>query len=332
MPIEDVYAITTFVDSFSVFAQDSIPAGVAFSANGLKMFVVGVANDNVYEYACGSAFDVSTCGFTDSFDVSAQDSSPLGIAFSTDGLTMFVVGDGANAIHEYACGSAFDVSTCGFTDSFDVIVQDAIPTGVAFSANGLTMFVVGDGANNVNEYACGSAFDVSTCGFTDSFDVSAQDSGPRDVAFSANGLTMFVVGNGANAIHEYACGSAFDVSTCGFTDSFSVFAQDSIPLGIAFSTDGLKMFVVGVANDNVYEYTLEVPFDLFSSPPPPPTVGGEFLPIETTSLLLAAAYSPASWLVSLTIAALGIGAYVFTRNPNNMRNIKVILRDYLDRL
>jgi len=61
-------------------------------------------------------------------------------------------------------------------------------------------------------------------------------------------------------------------------------------------------------------------------------VGGEFLPIETTSLLLAAASSPAAWLTSLTIVALGIGAYVFTRNSNNMRNIKVILRDYLDRL
>ncbi len=60
-------------------------------------------------------------------------------------------------------------------------------------------------------------------------------------------------------------------------------------------------------------------------------VGGELLPIDTTSLLLAAASSPASWLTSLTIAILGIGAYVFTRNPNNMRNIKVILRDYLDR-
>ena len=61
-------------------------------------------------------------------------------------------------------------------------------------------------------------------------------------------------------------------------------------------------------------------------------VGGEFLPIETTSLLLAAASSPAAWLTSLTIVALGIGVYVFTRNPSNIRNIKVILRDYLDRL
>jgi len=67
-------------------------------------------------------------------------------------------------------------------------------------------------------------------------------------------------------------------------------------------------------------------------PPDDGVVGGEFLPIETTSLLLAAASTPAAWLTSLTVTALGIGAYVFTRNSNNMRNIKVILRDYLDRL
>jgi hypothetical protein len=61
-------------------------------------------------------------------------------------------------------------------------------------------------------------------------------------------------------------------------------------------------------------------------------VGGENLPIDSTALLLAAAQSPSAWVTSLAIAALGIGAYVFSRNPSNMRNIKVILRDYLDRL
>jgi hypothetical protein len=63
-----------------------------------------------------------------------------------------------------------------------------------------------------------------------------------------------------------------------------------------------------------------------------PIVGGDFLPIDTTTLLLAAAQSPAAWLSSLTIIALGIGAYVFTRNPSNLRNIRAILRDYFDRI
>jgi len=60
-------------------------------------------------------------------------------------------------------------------------------------------------------------------------------------------------------------------------------------------------------------------------------VGGELLPIDSTALLIAAAQSPAAWMTSITFAIIGVGAYIFTRNPNNMRNIKVILRDYLDR-
>jgi len=59
-------------------------------------------------------------------------------------------------------------------------------------------------------------------------------------------------------------------------------------------------------------------------------VAGEIIPIETTSLILAGAQSPAVWIIS-TLSALGIGAFVFTRNPSNVRNIKVILRDYFDR-
>jgi len=79
--------------------------------------------------------------------------------------------------------------------------------------------------------------------------------------------------------------------------------------------------------------TEECPEGTTGTPPDcePIVVGGDFLPIDSTALLLAAAQSPAAWLTSLTIAALGIGVYVFTRNPNNIRNIKVILRDYLDR-
>ena len=59
-------------------------------------------------------------------------------------------------------------------------------------------------------------------------------------------------------------------------------------------------------------------------------VGGEFLPIDTTTLLLAGVQTPMAWMV-YAFSAIGIGAFLFTRNPNNMRNIKVILRDYLDR-
>jgi len=233
-PLNDAFA-AVFTDSFSVAAQGIFPTGLEFSADGLTMFVVGGSSENVNEYACGSAFDVSTCSFTDSFSVAAQGTVPWGLAFSADGLTMFVVSSGNDNVNEYACGSAFDVSTCSFTDSFSVAAQDTVPNGLAFSADGLTMFVVGGLGSDVNEYACGSAFDVSTCSFTDSFSVAAQGSGPNGVEFSTDGLTMFMTNRNIADVQEYACGSAFDVSTCTFTESFSVNAQEGDPNDVAFS-------------------------------------------------------------------------------------------------
>jgi len=49
---------------------------------------------------------------------------------------------------------------------------------------------------------------------------------------------------------------AFDVSTASFVDSFDVSGQDANPLGLAFSPDGLKMFVVGTTGQDINEYTL----------------------------------------------------------------------------
>jgi len=59
-------------------------------------------------------------------------------------------------------------------------------------------------------------------------------------------------------------------------------------------------------------------------------VGGTLLPIDNTVLLLAALQSPTLWWISGLLSAIGVGAFLFTRNPNNTRNVKVILQDYLD--
>jgi len=258
---------TTFVDSFSVAAQDTVPTGVAFSSDGAKMFVVGSAGDDINEYTLSTAFDVSTASFVDSFSVAAQDTSPTDVAFSSDGTKMFVVGVIGENINEYTLSTAFDVSTASFVDSFSVAAQDTFPQGLAFSSDGAKMFVVGTAGDDVNEYTLGTAFDVSTATFVDSFSVAAQDTIPTGVAFSSDGAKMFVVGDDGDDVNEYTLATAFDVSTATFVDSFSVAAQETTPLGLAFSSDGTKMFVVGFIGEDVNEYNITSILPSCSPPP-----------------------------------------------------------------
>ncbi len=51
-------------------------------------------------------------------------------------------------------------------------------------------------------------------------------------------------------------------------------------------------------------------------PPPPATVGGEMLPLDTTSLLLAGAQT-FSWMIPVVLSVLGIGLFVVSRKSEN---------------
>ena len=208
---EDVieYTLTTpfdvftavFVDSFSVASQDGLPRGLAFSADGTKMFVAGLTD--VDEYTLTTPFDVSTASFVDSFSVATRYNPSLtGLAFSTNGDKMFVVNGVDRDVREYTLSAPFDISTAVFVDSFSVASQDTRPSGLAFSANGAKMFVVGFSDEDVNEYTLTTPFDVSTASFVDSFSVKSQEMRPFGLAFSADGTKMFVTGH-KNEIHEY---------------------------------------------------------------------------------------------------------------------------------
>ena len=109
-----------FVDFFSVSLQDVTPTGIAFSNDGTKMFMIGRSGDAVHEYALSTPFDVSTAAFVDTFSVLEQEPGPTGMAFSSDGAKMFVVGSSRDAVHEYALSPPFEASTATFVDSFSV--------------------------------------------------------------------------------------------------------------------------------------------------------------------------------------------------------------------
>ena len=61
-------ATTTFVDAFSVSAQENISQGLTFNSDGSKMYIVGGSGDDVNEYSLAQAYDVSTASFVDTFD------------------------------------------------------------------------------------------------------------------------------------------------------------------------------------------------------------------------------------------------------------------------
>ncbi len=231
--------------TFSVSAQEGSPTGMAFSSNGTKMFVIGTEGNDVNEYTLSSPFDASTASFVDATSVSAQEGFPLGMAFSSNGTKMFVIGLASLGVNEYTLSSPFDASTASFVDATSVSAQENIPNDMAFSSDGSKMFVIGSSSNNVNEYTLSSPFDASTASFVDATSVSAQEETPTDMAFSSDGSKMFVLGYAVNGVNEYALSSVYPIAVV--TDltiqdpppSFvsSILNNTSGALAITFSED-----------------------------------------------------------------------------------------------
>jgi hypothetical protein len=247
----------TYVQNFSVIAQDHNPYGIVFNNDGTKMYILGDSGNDVNEYNLSTAFDVSTASYVQRFSVASQEINPQGITFNNDGTKMYITGYNGDDVNEYSLSTAFDVSTAAYTQRFSVASQEAIPRDITFNNDGTKMYVIGSSGDDVNEYSLSTAYDVSTASYTQRFLVNSQETNPHGITFNYDGTMMFVVGSIGDDVNEYSLSTAYDVSTASYVQNFSVATQEAHPTGIIFNNDGTKMFVVGISGDNVYEYSLE---------------------------------------------------------------------------
>ena len=193
--------------SFDLSSQNSAPTSAAFNSDGTKMFVAGIVGQNIYQYSLSTEFDISTASYDNvSFNVSSQVSSPVDLAFNSNGTKMFVIDFIGDAVYQYSLSTAFNLSTASYDSiSFSVATQETSPTSVAFNPDGTKMFVAGTVNDSVFQYTLSSAFDLSTASYDSvSFSVSSQEGAPRSIAFKSDGSKMYVVGTINDTIYQYS--------------------------------------------------------------------------------------------------------------------------------
>ena len=256
----------SFLQLFSVAAEEIVPQDLFFKPDGTKMYVIGATGDDVNQYDLSTAWDISTASFFQLFSVAAQETTPTGLFFKPDGTKMYVLGQIGDDVNEYNLSTAWDISTASFLQLFSVAAQEASPAGLFFRPDGTKMYVIGSEQASVLGYDLGTAWDVATAVWDaptqNYFSVSAQEISPQDVFFKPDGLKMYVIGTTGDDVNEYNLSTAWDISTASFLQLFSVVAQEAAPNGIFFKPDGLKMYITGSLGDDVNEYNLSTAWDI----------------------------------------------------------------------
>lgn len=208
------------------------------------------------------AYDITKTTFTEAKDVSSEDSDPTGVTWNDDGTKMYVVGDNTFTVYEYTVSEAYDVGTASFSQNKDVSSEQTAVTGISWNDDGTKMYLAGVDTNDINEYNVSTAYDISTASFSQSKDISNEDTTALGVSWNNDGTKMYVVGGANDDILEYNVSTAYDVTTASFSQSKDIASEDAEALGMSWNDDGTKMYMIGAENDNVYEYNLSTAFDI----------------------------------------------------------------------
>jgi len=244
--------------SFSVAGQDATPTVFYIGDNGSKLYVSGNTNDSIYQYTLTTPWDLSSASYDSvSISVSGQDSQPNGITFKPDGTVMYVSGNAGDDVNQYSLSTAWDLSTASFdSKTLSINAQDPTPRGLAFNSDGSILLVVGGTSDTIYQYDLTTPWDISTGSYAlKSFDTTTQETGPYGIYLSPNEDKFWLLGFSADAILQYSVTSA-DISTTSYDNvSFSVSAQDSSPYTVFFKSDGSKAYVLGATNDTIYQYS-----------------------------------------------------------------------------
>jgi 6-phosphogluconolactonase (cycloisomerase 2 family) len=131
----------SYLQNFSVSAQETAPSDVFFKPDGTKMYVVGFIGDDINEYNLSTAWDISTASYLQNFSVTTQDTSPSNLFFKPDGTKMYVVGASGDDVNEYDLGTPATIT-------YDTSLQwpgGTAPTSPAIGETDILTFNTTDG-------------------------------------------------------------------------------------------------------------------------------------------------------------------------------------------
>jgi sugar lactone lactonase YvrE len=281
--LDDSASLSNKLDNLSRYVYDNkstplIPGNIGnitdlyISPDETKLYVIDSSADTIYQNSLSDGYIFSDYNNLKSFLLSGQDGSPQGVYIGAAGTAMYIVGNTNDTIYQYTLSTAYDVSTISYSGISSLIsARETNPTDITFSDDGTKVYVVGQTAAGaglislgeyVHQFNLTTAWNVGTAGYSTSFYVNPQTStAPNGLTIGAGGTAMYV--NNSTTVYQYTLGTAWQVNTASYTNkSLLVSGQDTTQSSIYFKDDGTKLYTVGAINDNVYEYSLGIPWDI----------------------------------------------------------------------
>ena len=249
--IADVASFSSSTEEFSIASQETTPRDVTFNADGTKMYIVGQSADSILQYSLSTAFNVSTASY-DSVSYNPIGTNLHGLRFNSDGTKFYVLS--TPNLYQHSMSTPYNIATASYDNvAFDFNATGGQPYAFDISPDGTKLIVVNFSLDVVYQYTMSTGFDLSTLSYDSiSLSVSGNSTNPFGISWSTNGGAMYINDNTSGEILQYLCSTAFDISTATYDDTFNYSSGILYGQGLAFSSDGSKLFMTATGTDKVH--------------------------------------------------------------------------------
>jgi len=250
----DVSTAGVAITSFSTALQETVPTGIEFNPTGTKMFISGqtgvapLSGDHVHEYSLSTDWTVSSAGYTTSFNVTAQDSTPNGVTFGDSGSKMYVVGATNDAVYQYSLSTPYSLASGVTYDSISLIlgtnplVLETLPTDISFNSTGTVLWIVGNTQDRIYEFHLGTAWDISTAVFYDDVYIGFNEITVTGLHVIPEQNVAYIVGSGSDTVFQYSTNTpAIKIASSGISSESSIVLNNETRVND-------KLYVKGIAH------------------------------------------------------------------------------------
>ena len=240
--------------------------GFQFNNDGKKFFVVGKTGD-LTQFSLSTAYDVSTASHEGEIDIPGQGTGMTGLAFSGNGMVMFVVNESTDKVHPFTLNTAWNpiggIASTGTAVS--VVSGDNCPTDLQFNNDGSKLYIIGCQGDRVDEYDLTSNYTLNATMSVARTSVNVSDRNPRAVIFSPDGTIMITNGIQDGCLpHQFTLSTPFDVSSAVSNGELTVSPEGC--RSMSFNDDGTKIYFIK-RTGTIFEYDVSPAYKIRDSAP-----------------------------------------------------------------
>ena len=212
-----------------------------------------------------------TSGFANGVGTNAMFNSPVGVALSPSGSSVFVADEFNSDIRDVkfltgAVSTLAGNNTRGSIDGAGTNAKFDGPVGIAMSPSGSSLFVSDYDGSTIRSIIISTGVVTTlagngSAGFVDGVGTNARFKRPGGIAISSSGMVLYVTDFENCAIRivtisEGAVTTLAGNGIVGFVDGVGTNALFYCPLGLTVHPNGLMMFVADFRNNAIRKITI----------------------------------------------------------------------------